>query len=53
MASKKFKVHPMYKDCVTKMAFTEEDHNRLEKEGYGHKKDPSCKKKTKKDNGKS
>jgi len=43
--AKKFKVHPMYKDCKVEMAFTKEDHDKLKKQGYNHKKDPSCKKK--------
>jgi hypothetical protein len=43
-AKKKFKAHPMYKDCKVKMAFKKEDHDKLEKKGYSHKKDKSCKK---------
>ena len=43
--AKKFKPHPMYKDCKVKMAFKKEDHEKLKAEGYDHKKDPSCKKK--------
>tara|TARA_R100001509_G_C4868673_1_gene215925 strand:- start:1625 stop:1774 length:150 start_codon:yes stop_codon:yes gene_type:complete len=46
--AKKFKVHPMFKDCKTKMAFTEADHEKLSKQGYNHTKDPSCDKKKKK-----
>ena len=45
--AKKFKVHPMYKNCKVKMAFTEEDHNKVKEKGYDHKKDPSCKKEKK------
>jgi hypothetical protein len=43
--AKKFKPHPMYKDCKVKMAFKKEDHDKLAAKGYDHKKDPSCKKK--------
>jgi hypothetical protein len=43
--AKKFKPHPMYKDCKVKMAFKKEDHDKLKAKGYDHKKDPSCKKK--------
>jgi len=43
--AKKFKPHPMYKDCKVKMAFKKEDHDNLAAKGYDHKKDPSCKKK--------
>ena len=46
--AKKFKVHPMFKDCKTKMAFTEADHEKLSKQGFNHTKDPSCDKKKKK-----
>jgi len=42
--AKKFKPHPMYKDCKVKMVFKIEDHNKLKAKGYDHKKDPSCKK---------
>jgi|TARA_R110000782_G_scaffold136141_1_gene228592 hypothetical protein len=43
--AKKFKPHPMYKDCKVKMAFKKEDHDKLAAKGYDHKKDPSCEKK--------
>ena len=42
--AKKFKPHPMYKNCKVKMAFKLEDHNKLKEQGYTHKKDKSCKK---------
>ena len=41
--AKKFKPHMMYKGCKEKMAFKIEDHNRLDKKGYSHKKSKICK----------
>ena len=48
---KKFKVHMMYKDCKAVEAKTMEEHNKLKKKGYSHKKSKACK--TKKDGGAS
>ena len=43
-ATKKFKVHKMYKGTKVEIAKTMADHNRLKKKGYGHTK-PKAKKK--------
>ena len=43
--AKKFKPHPMYKNCKVKMAFTLEDHNKLKDKGFNHEQDKACKKK--------
>ncbi len=44
MATKKFKVHKMYKGTKTVIAKTMKEHLALKKKGYGHTK-PKAKKK--------
>ena len=39
---KKFKVHMMYKDCKEVKAKTMEEHLKLKKKGYNHKKSKDC-----------
>ena len=40
---KKYKVHMMYKDCEGIEAKTMEQHLKLKKKGYTHKKSKACK----------
>jgi hypothetical protein len=42
MKDKKFKVHMMYKDCKEVKAGTMEEHLKLKKKGYSHKKSKDC-----------
>jgi|TARA_R110000803_G_scaffold37040_8_gene79816 hypothetical protein len=44
MKDKKYKKHMMYKGCKEIMANTMEDHLKLKKKGYNHKKSKDCKK---------
>ncbi len=44
MADEKYKPHMMYKDCKEVKAETMEQHLKLKKKGYNHKKSKKCNK---------
>mgnify|MGYP003653973263 FL=1 len=44
MADEKYKPHMMYKDCKEVKADTMEQHLKLKKKGYNHKKSKKCNK---------